>query len=138
MTAPVRGRRELDRVRRIAHALTEVNERLSHGEPCFFVRDRRPLCYFHDNRNGDGRISLWCSSPPGVQEELVRAEPKRFFKPTPSARGTFSTWLGVYLDTTGMAAADWNEIAAIIEEAYRNVAPKTLVAQLDRAPTRSR
>jgi hypothetical protein len=43
--------RQLDRVRKIALALPEVNERLSHGEPCFFVRDKRPLCYFHDNHN---------------------------------------------------------------------------------------
>ena len=125
------GQRELDRVRNIALALPEVNERLSHGEPCFFVGDQRPLCYFHDDHNSDGRISLWCPAPPGVQEELVSAEPQRFFKPPTSARGTFSTWLGVYLDTVGANRVDWNEIAAIIEDAYRNVAPKTLIAQLD-------
>ena len=36
--------KELERVRKIALALPEVNERVSHGEPCFFVRDKRPLC----------------------------------------------------------------------------------------------
>ena len=35
-------------------------------------------------------------------------------------------WLGVYLDTT----PDWDEIAEIVEDAYRAVAPRTLVAQL--------
>ena len=44
--------RPLDRVRRVALALPGVNERTSHGEPCFFVRDNRPLCYFHENHNG--------------------------------------------------------------------------------------
>jgi hypothetical protein len=58
------GDRELHRVRQMALALPEVTERLSHGEPCFFVRDKRPLCYFHDDHNGDGRISLWCPLPP--------------------------------------------------------------------------
>lgn len=125
------GARALERVRSIALALPEVNERLGHGEPCFFVRDRRPLCYFHDDHNGDGRITLWCPSPPGVQEELVSAEPARFFKPPTSARGTFATWLGVYLDTGGPNRVDWNEVAAILEDAYRNVAPATLIAQLD-------
>ena len=66
-----------------------VNERLSHGAPCFFVQDKRPLCYYHDDHHGDGRISLWCPAPPGVPEELVGAEPERFFEPTPSASGTF-------------------------------------------------
>ena len=55
MTAPMNA---LDRVRRIVLALPGVNERMSHGEPCFFIRDKRPLCYFHDDHNGDGRISL--------------------------------------------------------------------------------
>ncbi len=77
-----------------ASLLPEVNERMSHGEPCFFVRDKRPLCYFHDDHNGDGRISLWCPVPPGVQEEMVSAEPVRFFAPPTSASGVFSGWLG--------------------------------------------
>ena len=119
-------------MRKLALALPEVNERLSHGEPCFFVRDRRPLCYFHDNHNGDGRISLWCPTLPGVQEELMTAEPRRFFRPAPSASGTFSTWLGVYLDTTGANRLDWNEIGKILEDAYRTVAPKNLVKELDK------
>jgi hypothetical protein len=126
------GKRELDRVRRIALALPEVNERLSHGARCFFVRDKRPLCYYHDDHRGDGRISLWCPAPPGVQEELVSSEPERFFEPPTSAKGTFSGWLGVYLDTGGRNNVDWNEIAAILEDAYRNVAPKQLVAELDK------
>ena len=120
------GQRELDRVRRIALALPGMNERLSHGVRCFFVRDQRPVCYYHDNHHGDGRISLWCPAPPGVQEELAGAEPKRFFKPPTSARGTFSGWLGVFLDTSGEDTVDWDEIAAILEDAYRHVAPGKL------------
>jgi hypothetical protein len=123
--------RQLDRVRKIALALPEVNERLSHGEPCFFVRDKRPLCYFHDNHNGDGRISLWCPAPPGVQDELVAAEPNRFFKPPMSATGVFSGWLGTFLDTSGSNKIDWAEIAAIVEDAYRMIAPSKLIAELD-------
>jgi hypothetical protein len=125
------GNDALDRVRKIALALPEVNERISHGEPCFFVRDKRPICYFHDNHNGDGRVSAWCPAPPGVQEELVAAEPERFFKPPTSARGTFEDWLAVYLDTSGEHGVDWIEIAGIIEDAYRIIAPKQLVAELD-------
>ena len=121
-----------ERVRRIALSLPEVNERFSHGEPCFFVRDTRPLCYFHDNHNGDGRVSLWCPVPAGVQEEMVAADSRRFFKPPTSARGVFSNWLGVYLDTLGDRRVDWDEVAAIVTDAYRAIAPKRLVAELDR------
>ena len=125
------GARELNRVRKIALALPDVNERMSHGAVCFFVRDKRPLCYFHDDHRGDGRVSLWCPAPPGVQEELVGSEPERFFEPTPSAKGTFSTWLGVYLDTTGRNEVDWDEVAAVVKDAFRMVAPTSLIAELD-------
>ncbi|MEO5842129.1 MAG: MmcQ/YjbR family DNA-binding protein, partial [Acidimicrobiales bacterium] len=83
------GGREFERVRRIAVALPDVNERFSHGAPCFFIGDKRPLCYYHDDHRGDGRISLWCPAPPGIVQELVSSEPERFFVPQQSARGTF-------------------------------------------------
>jgi hypothetical protein len=67
-----------------------------------------------------------------VAEDLAVADPGRFFRPTPSASGVFSDWLGVYLDLTGDDAVDWAEIEAILEEAYRLAAPKRLVAELDR------
>lgn len=73
----------------------------------------------------------WCPAPLGVRDELVTSEPDRFFAPTPSASGVFGDWIGVYLDTSGELAVDWDEIAAIIEGAYRLRAPRTLVARLD-------
>ena len=38
-------------------------------------------------------------------------------------------WLGVRLDRD----PDWDEITGIVEDAYRKVAPNTLVAELDGA-----
>ncbi len=122
------GKRELNRVRKVALALPEVNERLSHGAPCFFVQDERALCYYHDDHRGDGRVSLWCPALLGIQQELVGAEPDRFFKPPTSAAGHFRDWVGVFLDTSKV---DWDEIAAILEDAFRTVAPKKLIAELD-------
>jgi len=122
------GQSERDCVRKIALALPEVNERLSHGAPCFFIQNRRPLCYYHDDHRGDGRVSLWFPVPPGDQEEMVTAEPKRFFKPPTSAAGTFENWLGVFLDTPEL---DWRDIAFMLEEAFRRAAPRRLVAELD-------
>ena len=82
-------------------------------------------------RAGDGRISLWCPAPPGVPADLTVSEPDRFFRPTPSASGVFANWLGVYLDTEGDDRVDWDEIASIVEDAFRTVAPKTLIRGLD-------
>lgn len=121
----------LERVRRIALSLPEVTERNSAGAPCFFVRNKKPICRFHGaDFGGDDRVSIWCPAAPGVRDELVTSEPDRFFAPTPSASGVFGDWIGVYLDTR-TEQVDWREITAVIEEAYRLRAPKALVARLD-------
>lgn len=39
-------------------------------------------------------------------------------------------WLGVRLDVD----VDWDEVGGIVEDAYRVVAPKRLVAALDERP----
>src|SRR4051794_22149708 len=122
---------QYDRVRQIVLTMPDVNERPSHGAICFFVRNRRPLCYFHDNHRGDRRVSLWCPAQAAVRDELVAADPQRFFKPPTSARGAFDGWLGTYLDPPEPEDLDWDEITAILLDAYRLVAPASLVSQLD-------
>ena len=123
--------REHARVREIALALPEVNERLSHGQPCFFIRNRRPICYFHEDHNGDGRISIWCPALADVREELVLTDPSHFFEPPTSESGVFSHWVGTYLNLAGKDRVDWVDISALLEDAYRQVAPKSLLAVLD-------
>ena len=115
---------ELRRVREICLALPEATERLSHGSPAFFVRDKKTFVMYLDDHHGDGRLALWCAAPPGAQTELVASDPERFFRPPyVGHRG----WLGVRLDRS----PDWTEIAEIIQDAYRQVAPKSLIALLD-------
>ena len=117
---------ELRQVRRLCLALPETTERLSHGSPTFFVRDKKTFVMYLDDHHGDGRLALWCAAPPGTQAELVAAEPERFFRPPyVGHRG----WLGVRLDRD----PDWAEVGEIVRDAYRQVAPKILIAQLDAA-----
>jgi len=61
----------------------------------------------------------------------VSANPERFFRPVPSASGTFSGWLGAYVDGTGNNQDDWREIGEILDEAFRYIAPKGLLSELD-------
>lgn len=118
------ARTALDRVRGICLALPEATERESHGTPTFFVRDRKSFVTYWDDHHGDGRLALWCAAPPGAQEEMVRENPDRFFRPPyVGHRG----WLGVRVD----GRPDWAEVQAVCVEAYRTVAPKRLVAELD-------
>jgi hypothetical protein len=117
----VPGMDPLPRLRALCLALPEVTEKLSHGEPTWFVR--KTFVMYADHHHDD-RLAFWCAAPPGVQEELVAQAPERFFRPPyVGHRG----WLGVYLDVP----PDWTEIAEIVQDAYRTVAPKKLVARLD-------
>ena len=71
----------LTEIRRICLALPETSERLSHGSPTFFIRDKKTFTTFHDGHHGDDRVNIWCPAPPGVQDQMVEAEPERFFRP---------------------------------------------------------
>jgi hypothetical protein len=37
----------------------------------------------------------------------------------------------MYLDTSATRKVDWQEVTAIVEDAFRHVAPKALIAELD-------
>ena len=114
---------QLAALRKVCLALPETTERLSHGEPTWFVRGKKTFVMFADHHHDDV-LAFWCPAPPGVQEELARTEPERFFRPPyVGHRG----WLGVRLDVD----VDWAEVDRIVHEAYRLVAPKTLAALVD-------
>jgi hypothetical protein len=117
-------RPELERLRRLCLALPETTERLSHGEPTWFVRGQKTFVMFADHHHDDGRLAFWCAAPPGAQEALVGSDPVRFFVPPYVG---YRGWLGVRLDVE----VDWDEIATLVEDAYRMVAPKRLVIELD-------
>ena len=112
--------RVLERVRDLCLALPETSERLSHGHPTFFIRDKRSFLMVLRNHHGDGRFAIWCAAEDGVQQMLVEADPGRFFRPPyVGHRG----WLGVRLDR----GLHWEELTGIIEDAYAEVAPPKLI-----------
>jgi hypothetical protein len=126
--------RELRQIREIVLGLPEVTERLSHGAPCFYVRGRRPVCYFHDHGfDNRDRVSLMCPAFAGLAEALVGSRPGRFYSPSASAAGVFGDWLGMFLDDSDGDAVDWEEVADVLKDAYRLTAPRVLVDLLDRS-----
>ena len=73
----------------------------------------------------DDRVLIWAAAPEGVQTALVAAEPSRYFRPSyVGHRG----WIGVYLDIDDI---DWPHVEEIVEDAWRCVAPRPLVAAFD-------
>jgi hypothetical protein len=113
----------LDRLRGLCLSYPAVTERISHGEPSWFIRGKKTFVSYAAYHHTD-RLAFWCAAPEGGQDVLVGAEPGRYFVPPyVGHRG----WLGVFLDVE----VDWDAVALIVEDAYRCVAPKTLLAQLD-------
>ncbi|MGF1596118.1 MAG: MmcQ/YjbR family DNA-binding protein [Acidimicrobiales bacterium] len=118
--------RALTLLRAHALALPETTERLSHGSPSFFIRDKKQFATFVDDHHGDGILGFWAAAPDGVQAQLVETEPERFYRPAyVGHRG----WIGVRLDID----LDEDEIGKIVLDAYRCIAPKSLLARVDEA-----
>jgi hypothetical protein len=114
----------VQRLREICLGLPEATERASHGEPAFFVREKKQFVSVDAHHHGADHLGFWCAAAPGVQQELIAEDPEQFFRPPyVGHRG----WLGVRIDR----GPDWDEIGEIVRDAYRQVAPKALAARLD-------
>ena len=127
----------LARLRAICLALPEAIEKPSHGEPTWFAGKGKVFAMLDDHHHGAPHLSVWLPAPLGAQEALIDSDPKRFFRP-PYVGG--SGWVAVVLD----ARPDWGMVAYLVEQAFRLVAHRRLVAQLPprdevpRRPSRSR
>ncbi len=118
-------------VRSICQSFPEVEERLSHGHPAWFVQGKKQFATFHRSHHDVERPHAWCAAPPGAQEALIAADPERYFRPPyVGHRG----WLGVYLD----GEIDRRELEGLLIEAYREVCPPRLLAQFDESDGRFR
>jgi hypothetical protein len=108
---------QLHRVRRICATLPETTERLSHGEPTFFVR-KKVYAMFANNHHNDGHIAIWIPAAPGFQESLIQSWPRTFFRPPyVGVRG----WVGIELNSI----TD-EDLRSHLCQAWQLVAPKQL------------
>ncbi len=119
----------LERVRTLCLAFPEATEKIAWGAPTFRVKNKQFAMFSSaDNRHavnqqGGGRDALWVPAPEGAQAMLVESAPDRFFVPPyVGVKG----WVGIAID-----AIDDIELGLHIRNAYRMVAPKTLIARLE-------
>ncbi|MCD0452003.1 MmcQ/YjbR family DNA-binding protein [Actinocorallia sp. API 0066] len=107
----------IGRVRAICLALPEAEEKPfgGHTAPTFRVRNK-----IFTMTSEDG-LSMTFKAAQGVQQALVGEDPERFFVPPyVGPKG----WVGARLDVP----QDWTEIAELLQDSYRLVAPKRLSA----------
>lgn len=113
----------LARVRTLALALPEADEKLSHGSPGFFVRGGKFFAYFSFDHHHDGVTGLLVKAS-GVEEaaSLIERDPDLYYRPAYLGP---SGWIGIRLDTGDI---DWGHIDDWLTRSWRASAPKRLAA----------
>src|SRR5262249_57118582 len=96
----------------------------SHGTHLSLEVRRKRFAWYLEDHHGDGRLALNCKAAAGTCESLARKAPDRLHVPKYIGH---HGWVGVWLD---LPQTDWSEVEALLAEAYRMTAPKSLVAQL--------
>ena len=113
--------KHVERVRRICLALPETWEKLSHGEPTFFVK-KRVFAMCSINHHNDGHIAVVVPAAIGVQAALIEADPEKFYRPPYVGH---AGWVGIELPRVRD-----KELSAHLREAWKLIAPEKLHAAL--------
>jgi hypothetical protein len=109
----------LDRVRAAALDLPATEERLSHGQPTFFVAGKQ-FAQFRDNHHGD-RKTVICVRVSSLDEQamLFEADPETY-----SRAAYLPTWVSINLAGTKV---DWDHVADRIAQSWELAAPPSLL-----------
>lgn len=118
----------IERVRRICLGLPEATEKLSHGEPTFFVK-KKVFAMISNNHHNDGHVAVCVPVPAGMQTILIETSPEKFYKPPyVGVKG----WVGIELP-----AINDEELAFHLREAWRLIAPAKLQSLLEESSGKS-
>ena len=109
----------LERIRAAALELPETSERLSHGQPTFFVAGKQ-FAQFRDNHHGDGRTVV-CVKTSSLDEQAMLLEnaPETYSKPA-----YMPTWISINL---AGEQVDWDHVADRVAESWELAAPRRLL-----------
>ena len=109
----------LDKVREAALELPETSEKLSHGQPTFFVAGKQ-FAQFRDNHHGDGKTVV-CVRVGSLDEQamLMEADPKIYSKPA-----YMPSWLSI---SVAGDSVDWDHVADRIAQSWELAAPRRLL-----------
>jgi hypothetical protein len=111
----------LNRVRQAALELPETEQRLSHGQPTFFVAGKQ-FAQVRANHHGDGRTVV-CVRTSGLDEQtmLLDADPQTYSKPAYLGP---SGWISINLAGENV---DWDHVADRIAMSWELAAPRRLL-----------
>jgi hypothetical protein len=112
---PDDGEKHVERVRRICLGLPETWEKISHGEPTFFV-GKRVFAMCSTNHHNDGHYAVTVPAAIGIQAALIEADPKKFYRPPYVGP---AGWVGIELPRVKD-----KELALHLREAWLLIAPE--------------
>jgi hypothetical protein len=109
----------LAKIRESALELPESEERLSHGQPTFFIAGKQ-FAQFRDNHHGDGKMVV-CVRTSGLDEQamLIAADPATYSRPA-----YLPTWVSI--DVAG-ENVDWGHVGNRIASSWELAAPRRLL-----------
>ena len=119
---PDAGTKQVERVRRICAALPGTWEKLSHGEPTFFI-GKKVFAMCSINHHNDGHIAVTIPAAIGIQAMLIEASPKKFYRPPYVG---VAGWVGIELPSVSD-----EELTLHLSEAWRLIAPPKLQAAVE-------
>jgi hypothetical protein len=105
--------RVLGRLAAIVSELPGTVVSAGHADTGYLLGGRR-FAWLLADHNRNGRLELWIKAPRGEQDAVVSGDPGRYFVPPYFGR---YGWIGaLVLPEFG---PDWDEVAALIEQAWR-------------------
>jgi phosphoribosylglycinamide formyltransferase-1/phosphoribosylamine--glycine ligase/phosphoribosylglycinamide formyltransferase/phosphoribosylformylglycinamidine cyclo-ligase len=112
---------ELERLRAICFALPHAAEKLSHGQPAFYIEKGTIFAWFWHNHHSDGRTAVMVKTS-GIEEQemLIEADPELYYRP--AYLGPFG-WVAIRTD---LPDTDWDHIADRIAMSWDLIAPPKL------------
>ena len=111
----------LQKVRAAALELPETTEKLSHGQPTFFVAGKQ-FAQVRENHHGDGKTVV-CVKTSGLDEQamLIESDPETYSKP---AYLHPAGWVSINLAGDQV---DWDHVADRIAASWELAAPRRLL-----------
>jgi len=109
----------LEKVREAALELPETAERISHGQPTFFVAGKQ-FAQFRRNHHGDGKTVV-CVRISSLDEQamLLDADPDTYSTPA-----YLPSWISINVAGEGV---DWDRVTDRIAQSWELAAPRRLL-----------
>ena len=109
----------LSKIRDAALELPDTEERLSHGQPTFFVAGKQ-FAQFRNNHHGDHKTVV-CVRVSSVDEQamLLEADPDTYSKPA-----YLPSWVSI---NVAGESVDWDHVADRIAQSWELAAPRRLL-----------